>query len=45
MPYVRISITKPRKGQEAHLEEIMRQLGEAIKAHPGCRDSWSEAAR
>lgn len=40
MPYIRISITKPRKGQEAHLEEVMRQLGDAIKAAPGCRDSW-----
>ncbi|HMO54524.1 MAG TPA: antibiotic biosynthesis monooxygenase [Tepidiformaceae bacterium] len=40
MAYVRVSIAKPRRGQEARLEELMRKLEAIIRAQPGCTASY-----
>lgn len=40
MPYIRISIVKPRRGEEARLEELMRKLNGMASAQEGCRESW-----
>ena len=36
MPYIRLSIAKPRRGEEVRLEELMRKLAEVVGAQPGC---------
>ncbi|MCC7088208.1 MAG: antibiotic biosynthesis monooxygenase [Chloroflexi bacterium] len=40
MPYIRLSIAKPRRGQEARLEELVRKLDETLKSQPGCITSY-----
>jgi quinol monooxygenase YgiN len=36
MPYVRISIARPRAGQRERLEELERQIAALIGRQPGC---------
>lgn len=36
MPYVRLSIVKPRPGQSAHIQEIMEKLNTYSRSQPGC---------
>jgi quinol monooxygenase YgiN len=40
MPYIRLSIAKPRRGQEARLEELMRKLDATLKSQPGVITSY-----
>lgn len=40
MPYIRLSIARARRGEEQHLEQIMRKLTDAAKAHAGCLDAY-----
>lgn len=40
MPYVRISIQKPTRGNEARVEELMRKLEGMIASQPGCTASF-----
>jgi len=40
MPYIRLTINKPRRGQEARLEELMRKLGDLSKGQPGFIEGW-----
>jgi len=40
MPYVRVSINKPTRGNEARLEELMRKLEAIIREQPGCIASY-----
>lgn len=40
MPYVRLSIATPRRGDEDRLAGIMQQLAEAAASHPGCLQSY-----
>ncbi|GMV85354.1 MAG: hypothetical protein AMXMBFR80_12100 [Dehalococcoidia bacterium] len=40
MPYIRLSIAKPRRGQEARLEELMRKLDATLRQQPGCLSSY-----
>ena len=40
MTYIRLSIAKPRPGQEKRLAELMTQVAEAATAQPGCRESY-----
>jgi quinol monooxygenase YgiN len=40
VPYIRISIAKPRRGEESRLEELMRKLNDMASAQDGCRESW-----
>jgi heme-degrading monooxygenase HmoA len=39
MAYVRISIVKPRRGEEAHAEEIIRKLAALSADSAGCQSS------
>jgi|GEM_PF-3887851 len=38
--YIRLSIARPRKGDEARLEQVMRQIAEAVAQHEGCLESY-----
>lgn len=38
MPYVRISIAKPRPGQDARVQELMRKINDFAAQAPGCRE-------
>lgn len=38
MAYVRISIVKPRKGQDAEVEELMRKINDVASKASGCRE-------
>jgi heme-degrading monooxygenase HmoA len=40
MPYIRLSIARPIKGQESRLQEIMTKLNDLSKDQPGCRESY-----
>ena len=40
MAYIRISIAKPRQGQEERFEALMRRLTEVTKQQPGCVESY-----
>jgi quinol monooxygenase YgiN len=40
MPYIRLSIARARRGEEARLEEIMRKLADASKSEDGCLESY-----
>lgn len=40
MPYVRLSIVTPRRGDEERLIAIMQQLASAAASHPGCLASY-----
>jgi quinol monooxygenase YgiN len=37
MPYIRLSIMKPRRGEEARVEELLRKLDDAVANQPGCQ--------
>lgn len=39
MAYVRLSIVKPSRGQEARVEQLIRQLADAVRTSPGCLQS------
>lgn len=39
MPYVRLSIVKPRPGQSAHVQDLMQKLNEFSLTHSGCESS------
>lgn len=40
MPYIRLSIAKPRRGEEARLEEVMRKLSDLSASQEGCVESY-----
>ena len=40
MPYIRISIVTPRRGEEQATEEVMRKLDAAVSSAPGCLQSY-----
>ncbi len=40
MPYIRLSVAKPRRGEEARLEELLRKLNELSDGQDGCINSW-----
>jgi quinol monooxygenase YgiN len=40
MPYIRLTIAKPSRGQEARLEELMRKLSELSEGQPGFIEGW-----
>ena len=40
MPYIRLSIAKPRPHEEVRLEELMRKLNEMSSSQEGCLNSW-----
>lgn len=40
MPYIRLSIARPRRGEEARLEELMRKLNDLSASVPGCIQSY-----
>lgn len=46
MPYIRVSVAKPRKGEEARLEDLMRKLSALSAEQSGCLEELgAEAAR
>ncbi len=40
MPYIRLSIARPRRGQEQLLEDLMRKLATLTAAQEGCIESY-----
>lgn len=40
MPYIRLSVARPRRGQEQLLEELMRKLAGLTAEQQGCIQSW-----
>ena len=40
MPYIRLTINKARRGQEARLEELMRKLAALSEGQPGFIQDW-----
>jgi len=40
MPYIRISIARPRRGEEQRLEDLMRKLSVVSAEQPGCEASY-----
>ncbi|MBI2767823.1 MAG: antibiotic biosynthesis monooxygenase [Chloroflexi bacterium] len=40
MPYIRLSIARPRKGEEQRLEQLMRQLNELAAENPACLETF-----
>lgn len=40
MPYIRLTVNKARRGQEARLEELMRKLGSLSEGQPGFIEGW-----
>lgn len=40
MPYIRLSIAKPRRGEEARVEEVMRKLSDLSASQEGCVESY-----
>ncbi len=40
MPYIRVSIARPRKGEESRLEELMIKLNDLSSSQEGCIESW-----
>ena len=40
MPYIRMSIVKPRRGEEARVEELLRRINEEAAKNPGCRETF-----
>ncbi len=40
MTYVRLSIARPRHGQEERLHEIQAELARWARDQPGCRESY-----
>ena len=40
MPYIRISIVTPRRGEEAATEAVMRKIVETVSEAEGCIESY-----
>jgi quinol monooxygenase YgiN len=40
MPYVRLSIARPRRGEEARFEQVMQRLTEVTADQPGCTAAY-----
>ena len=40
MPYIRLSIAKPIRGQESRLEELMRKLSDLSAEQEGCLETF-----
>lgn len=40
MSYIRLTVVKPRPGQEAHVEQIIRRLADLAGKQPGCLQSF-----
>lgn len=40
MAYIRLSIARPRHGEEARFEEVMRRLTEVTAQQPGCEAAY-----
>lgn len=40
MPYIRISIARPRPGEEHRFEEVEAQIVDFISKQPGCEQSY-----
>jgi len=40
MPYIRLSIAKPRKGEEANLENLLKKLNDLSEGNDGCIASY-----
>lgn len=40
MPYIRLSIAKPRRGEETRMEEVMRKLSDLSASQEGCVESY-----
>jgi len=40
MTYIRLSIVRPRRGQEKRAEELMKKLAEAVAESEGCLQSY-----
>jgi quinol monooxygenase YgiN len=40
MAYVRLSIARPRRGEETRFEEVMRRLTEVTAQQPGCQAAY-----
>jgi len=40
MPYIRLSIARPRRGEEKRFEEVMRKLAAVAGESAGCQASY-----
>ena len=40
MPYIRLTIAKPRRGEEARLEELLRKLNDLSAGQEGCLQTY-----
>ncbi len=40
MTYIRLSIVRPRRGEEKRVEELIRKLAEALAGTEGCLESY-----
>lgn len=40
MPYIRLSVVKPRRGEEARLEELLRKLNDLSGSQEGCLQNY-----
>lgn len=40
MPYIRLSVARPRRGEEPRLEELMRKLNDLSKGQEGYLESF-----
>ena len=40
MPYIRLTVAKPRRGEEARLEELMRKLNDLSEGQEGRLEAW-----
>ena len=40
MPYVRLSIATPRRGEEQPARDLMKQITDASRLQPGCQASY-----
>jgi quinol monooxygenase YgiN len=40
MPYIRLSIVHPRRGEEGRAEELLRKIARAVRESEGCLESY-----
>jgi quinol monooxygenase YgiN len=40
VPYVRLSIVKPRRGEEQHVDDLLRKITDAASSSEGCLASY-----
>ena len=40
MPYFRLTVARPRKGEESRLEELLRKLNDLSAGQEGCLESY-----